>query len=371
MKVNDGFGASPSQFLLVNSGLEADEKLDRIKEMLRPVRDQVHEKAEKKAQENNEKYKGTAWYTNAKAIRGFIRLGGGLDVPDQDIDSVLSQDIKEFAGKYKQLQAEPEQIEKLKECLKRDNKDAYFMFLLSLEIGFRAMEAFTISTKSPDDRESGIIKKTWKGKTRYQIQILTRKSAWVNQYTHKVLILDDKTTELIHDRLEEIKNGIGIIKRKDINGKMVDMKDHSLLGFDDDYVQINTIQYPKPTITEKQAKNQLKLLNVFRQSYIEAGLDDSYYTKKPFHSMRHIFAQYWLNKTSYDYQFVADLGHWKTLSVLKDSYGGMPEQLFFQKQALYHDRQHKSMEEQANEKITPEELEAIKETYEENNELSK
>ena len=241
------------------------------------------------------------------------------------------------------------------------HKDAYFMFLLSLQIGFRANEALTISTRVfSDDRESGIKPKIWRGKTSYQIQILTRKSAWVGQYTHKVLILDDECNKLIAERLQQVKDGIGIIAEKNRVGKL---QDHSLIGFDDQYVQVNTLQNPKPKVTTQQNLNQLALKDFFRSCYEFAGLIEPYYTKKPFHSMRHIFAQYWLNKTSYDYQFVADLGHWKTLSVLKKSYGAPDDDVFYAKQAIQHSREHKDMTQEANQKISAEEFDALRDTY--------
>ena len=141
------------------------------------------------------------------------------------------------------------------------------------------------------------------------------------------------------------------------------MQDHSLIGFDDQYVQVNTLQNPKPKVTTQQNLNQLALKDFFRSCYEYAGLIEPYYTKKPFHSMRHIFAQYWLNKTSYDYQFVADLGHWKTLSVLKKSYGAPDDDVFYAKQAIYHSREHKDMTQEANQKISAEEFDALRDTY--------
>ena len=34
-----------------------------------------------------------------------------------------------------------------------------------------------------------------------------------------------------------------------------------------------------------------------------------------------MFAQYWLELSNYNYGFVADIGHWKTISIVKDVYG--------------------------------------------------
>ena len=375
---------SPSAFLFEGTNMNGAEKLRKIKETLKPERDFVLERARKKAEKRGEKSKDTAWYAYAKALRSFVKFSG-IAVPDQPADSVLAQSVKEFEGKYADLKATPKEVQLIKECLMdaegfekvkneilsrkefkgkkitMSHKDAYFMFLLSLQIGFRANEALTISTRVfSDDRESGIKPKIWRGKTSYQIQILTRKSAWVGQYTHKVLILDDECNKLIAERLQQVKDGIGIIAEKNRVGKL---QDHSLIGFDDQYVQVNTLQNPKPKVTTQQNLNQLALKDFFRSCYEFAGLIEPYYTKKPFHSMRHIFAQYWLNKTSYDYQFVADLGHWKTLSVLKKSYGAPDDDVFYAKQAIYHSREHKDMTQEANQKISAEEFDALRDTY--------
>ena len=347
---------NPNAFLFEGVNMNSAEKLRKIKENLKPYRDHILLKSQEKVKNKGKTFQNTSWYSHAKALRSFITLAGGINVPRQPPDSVLAQSVKEFAGKYKHVRAEPHHITKLKEYLK-PNKPAYFMFLLSLEIGFRANEAFTISTKTfGDDRQSGIKEMTFQGKTRYQIQIMTRKSFWIKQYTHKVLILDDETNELISERLKEIE-----IAEKEYPANH--LLDHSLIGHDNQFVQVNTLQEQKPEVTHQQQLNQNALMDFFRKCYVKAGLGHPYYTQRPFHSMRHIFAQYWLNKTSYDYQFVADLGHWKTLSVLKDSYGGMSEHLFFQKQSIYHDREHTSIEQEANEKISKDELNIISETY--------
>ena len=50
----------------------------------------------------------------------------------------------------------------------------------------------------------------------------------------------------------------------------------------------------------------------------------------PLHSLRHVFAQYWLHKSDWNFTFVAQLGHWKTEKELKDSYGGMDQDRFDQ-----------------------------------------
>ena len=62
---------------------------------------------------------------------------------------------------------------------------------------------------------------------------------------------------------------------------------------------------------------------------------DPYFTKKPSHSLRHVAAQYWLLKSSFDYGFVAELGGWGTIDELKKSYGEMPPEVYEAKYAKY------------------------------------
>jgi len=65
-----------------------------------------------------------------------------------------------------------------------------------------------------------------------------------------------------------------------------------------------------------------------KELYQTLGLTDPYFYMKPIHSLRHIGAQLWLRRTKRDYGFVAEVGGWKTIDVLKDCYGGLtPEDM--------------------------------------------
>ena len=55
----------------------------------------------------------------------------------------------------------------------------------------------------------------------------------------------------------------------------------------------------------------------------ETAKGEEYWILKPNHSVRHLFAQLWLSKSDWNFGVVADRGHWETLDVLKDHYGGM------------------------------------------------
>lgn len=61
------------------------------------------------------------------------------------------------------------------------------------------------------------------------------------------------------------------------------------------------------------------------------AVSDNYFFEKPIHTLRHIGAHYWLDKTDYDYGIVADVGGWHTIDELKKSYGAMPAEMKYKK----------------------------------------
>ena len=44
------------------------------------------------------------------------------------------------------------------------------------------------------------------------------------------------------------------------------------------------------------------------------------------HSLRHVFAQYWLFKSNHNFSFVAQKGHWAGTKILEDAYGGTSDE---------------------------------------------
>jgi len=67
-----------------------------------------------------------------------------------------------------------------------------------------------------------------------------------------------------------------------------------------------------------------KMIPRFSSGYDES----SYFWKRPLHSIRHAFAQYWLRNSEWNFGWVAEHGHWKTIEELKTSYGGIPKDQF-------------------------------------------
>jgi integrase len=89
--------------------------------------------------------------------------------------------------------------------------------------------------------------------------------------------------------------------------------------------------------TKQQADATKEIGENLRAVYQQVGgnLAKAYYTKKPFHSLRHIAAQVWLDKSDYDYGFVAELLGWSTIDELKTSYGGISGDRFARKYNKY------------------------------------
>ena len=101
--------------------------------------------------------------------------------------------------------------------------------------------------------------------------------------------------------------------------------DKSLKIFDmvDGWATICSDGCPKSTIGKKHEGLFSKERNEQDRLRYETKEGEHYWNEKPNHSMRHVFAQLWLEKSNWNYGVVADRGHWETLDVLKDHYGGM------------------------------------------------
>jgi len=74
-----------------------------------------------------------------------------------------------------------------------------------------------------------------------------------------------------------------------------------------------------------------KLSIQLKELYTYLGKDqihDGYFMRKPFHTLRHIGAQLWLEVTNWNYSIVCRIGGWHTAKELEDSYGKIPEEKF-------------------------------------------
>ena len=264
----------------------------------------------------------TSWYPIAKAIRGFVNAGFGR-LP---ASSPLAQSVEDWAGNYADIHLtgtlESGQLHEFAECLRKKNHDAYFFFLLALEMGFRKTEAFTLNAMPPEERQkkdkriagtSGVTAMPQDVfPDMYEITIITWKTHWIGVYSHKEICANPAVNKLIKERLEQIAQGKGI----DPNSPV-----HALVGEDNYYYPVRTLETKNPLQTAQQVRNMKQLYDDIKECFREVGATRQYFQDHAFHAFRHIFAQFQLEASDWDYASVADMGHWTTLNVLKDSYG--------------------------------------------------
>jgi len=80
-----------------------------------------------------------------------------------------------------------------------------------------------------------------------------------------------------------------------------------------------------------------------KQQKFASGYDErNYFWAKPLHSVRHAFAQFWLQNSEYNFAWVAEHGHWKTIEELKQSYGGIPKDKFREQSLVFVEQAAKS-----------------------------
>jgi|GEM_PF-5207999 len=354
-------GKTPEQFLQIDSSLTGEQKLNNIKRWLEEKRPIFEAESRKRQEDRGEVYVGSSWKSIMGTIRQFMERMGNITVPDQDPDSVLMQDITKaghggasLVGKYADIKAEKKNLDDLERCLdpnrdgSEETKNAYFLLLLNLELGLRQLEALTISTAKPDPSKksnSSIERMDIEGVKGYDITYKTRKTAWTNKHVGSGLVQRPELVKLIDERLKETddkSNPKDVFTIFNPRTKLDEKnKQHTLIGHDDQYVKIESIQKPQPV---KIDKNITELGLILKKCYEVAKLDEDYWTKKPFHSMRHIFAHYWLLKTGFDYGFVADKGHWGATTELVRSYGTMPKKIFYAKISAYNDKEYPTID---------------------------
>ncbi len=322
-------------------------------------------------------------YNFAKVIKAFL-VANGLAVAPQPPESRLSQKVVSHGGHNEQKLSYP-QILKMIECLQSPVKeikvpvlvkgfvnwdewqtvktftkeysmesfwqDALLYFLIAIEMGMRAEEGFTIVANKPKSQyASGVtekkktidgrpIPKDENGNHKWYISLYTRKTEHIDAdgKIHKGRVKLPMLIKLLEKRRQDIENKKGIVKMIIPVGSksMIPNTTHALIGVDDKYTRIATIEKSK---TIEPPNTRMILRNIIRHCYLKAvpkedrdssdagGFDN--FMEMPLHSLRHVFAQYWLHKSGRNYTFVAQLGHWKTEKELKDSYGGMDQDEF-------------------------------------------
>jgi hypothetical protein len=103
------------------------------------------------------------------------------------------------------------------------------------------------------------------------------------------------------------------------------------------YIEDGGTWLPKKVMREDNPDEPLT------RKMFDSGYDErSYFWMKPLHSVRHAFAQFWLQNSEYNFAWVAEHGHWKTIEELKKSYGGIPPKQFIKNSLEFVEQAEKS-----------------------------
>ena len=369
------------------------ERIAYVKELLKPLKtwsedpdavDPVSNRPRKlhplkRYNPRGKKYNNATMYQFVKSIRAFM-IANGVTLPDQSDESLLSGKTVSH-GLHAEQKLYWDQILAMIECLQNPVKevtiptiekyvvdwdktktvetsmtgftyqsfwqDALLYFLIAIEMGMRAEEGFTIIASEPVNKfASGVkekkktddgkaISKDKHGNYKWYISLYTRKTEHLNveDKIHKGRVKDAALIKMLEQRRSDIdqnKHG-AIVKEVQVGKKLMPNTLHSLIGVDNKYTQIQSIDKSKPV--KKENRREI-LRNIIRHCYLKsvakADRDETFdnFMLMPLHSLRHIFAQYWLHKSGQNFTFVARLGHWKTEKELKDSYGGMDDDTF-------------------------------------------
>ena len=335
--------------------------------------------------------KGT-YYFFIKYLRHFLEANN-FSIPKQNRSSPLFQGVVSH-GKYKDLKATPAQVEDMKVCLldrenhpkeitgqdgskwkptQADWDDAYFYFILGMQIGYRAEEGLTLPTNMHETiiniknlakyEPTKVGTKLIEGanETLFKVTLYTRKTKHVLTPSHSGVVYDAEVNRLIKERHDQVEKALKINNQADLDrlgivkkyktyvknsktGKR-ELKEkintvHSLIGADGKFTAVGTLLNESPSTSGKYQTNRKHLRDLMRHCFtaIPKPLPDDYFGLMPLHAIRHIFAQYWLDYSDYDYGWVARLGHWKTIAELQNSYGFMDDDIYNEKWKDIHQK---------------------------------
>ena len=310
------------------------------------------------------------YYSFVMPVRSFLKDQGGLTMQKiTDKEHNLAASVVGH-GKHADVKADFSQIDELKKCVKEKNEDVYMLVLLGLATGLRKIEALTIPFKNVS-----LEGKDKFGNPIYSVKIFNRKTQHALGYAqqgrkakdeayHLADIYDIDTNLAIQERLKNTKEGllIGSLDKTDPNnfirpdqiestGKDEQIQDDNTAikkiltnPLIECYKEIKLIPPNEEREEEKIIKGDKIITTGKMVPKFESGYDErNYFYRKPMHALRHIFAQFWLDITEWNYGDVAKLGHWKTISELEASYGEMPRTAWQNAQVTMQAQKHERL----------------------------
>jgi len=232
-------------------------------------------------------------YSYAKCVRDFMAFNH-FRYPDGE-KGIMAQSIASFHGNFSDVRLTTDELEKANDWIIRTegiDSDLYRAFWVGIEsccrkTALHKMKSNFLRHQSKKTNMITFIMEAFETKTEH-----IRGGKWVKYIQRQQT---QESIEQVHDRGSGyvIENTREMWKFQDvIGGKLKEL--YRFLG-----------------------KEKVHLAN---QDDDESG----YFMNHAFHSLRHIGAHFWLEKTKYHYGFVAKIGGWNNIQELKDSYGEMP-----------------------------------------------
>ena len=218
------------------------------------------------------------------AIRHFLMVAKGINIPRGFGDLYGLSGEKEGYGNFKFVRLTEDEIEKVREILKDD-----LTALTFFDWGIESLARATTLCKTQMNfvEQNGIV-------TTILYESKTGKSF------QKFLLLNIPHCKQTWEEIKTLGKG------------------RRFLFFD------------KEPNTNDIKRFQAKMSKILKEAYREAGVTEPYAYKKPFHFLRHTGAHLWLMRTDYDYGLVAELG-WDNIDTLRDCYGGLPPEILQRK----------------------------------------
>jgi len=259
----------------------------------------------------------SSFYAVRMAVRSWLQFSG-VTIPRGNLcPKNLSGKIISTHGAASHIRATPREIEQVREYLtsikvmklpfpnRREDTLSYFEF--GTETGARHMTTITALTGKYDA-------------TAKTIEVIERKLFHVGKHRQIRRIFCPELIAIIEAK---IKAG-----------------EKCIIGSENEYIPFAEMGKESSDDlhqTKEQTNNAKEIADNLRAVYQQVGgnLSKDYYARKPFHSLRHIAAQVWLDKSDYDYGFVAELLGWGTIDELKTSYGGISGERFARKYNKY------------------------------------
>jgi len=268
----------------------------------------------------------SSFYSVRMAVRSWLQFSG-VTIPRGNLcPANLSGKIISTHGAAAHIRATPQEIEQVRKILSGQitktargsagvsglpypdrRQDTLMYFEFGIETGARHMTILTALTGKFDAS----------AKT---IEVIERKLSHVGKHRQLRRIFCPELIALIEAK---IKAG-----------------EKCIIGSENEYMPFAEMSKESSDDlhpTKEQAKNAKEIGENLKAVYQQVGgnLSKDYYARKPFHSLRHIAAQVWLDKSDYDYGFVAELLGWTTIDELKTSYGGISGERFARKYNKY------------------------------------